>query len=83
MTEKKEPKGFVEVADAYPEEITILLRINMTGLTNLLEYLDRCVFDNEMHEVQMTEEAVRFVQEDFFKGLDAWSDTMKGKKDGS
>jgi hypothetical protein len=77
MSEKLKPKGFIQVKGVYPKDIFVELEISLHGINLILDYLDRCVFDPDSQEEKMSEEDIAFVTEDFFKGLDTLTKTVK------
>jgi hypothetical protein len=72
-----DPKGFIRVKNMYPKDIFFELEVNLKGINSVLDYLDRCVFDPDLKEEKMSEEDIKFVVEDFFKGLDDLTKTVK------
>ena len=77
MSEKLEPKRHIQIKGVYPKDIFVELEISLKGINCILDYMDRCVFDPDTREDKMSEEDINFVTEDFFKGLDTLTKTVK------
>jgi len=69
----------MKILNVQPKDVHITLELSHTELTYLLEYLNVCVANSERSSFERFKEAAKFVQEDFFKGLDRLSEDIKNE----
>ena len=69
----------MKILGVQPKDVHIVLEFSHTELTHLLEYLSVCVANPDRSSFKEFEKAAKFVQEDFFNGLDQLSEDIKNE----
>jgi hypothetical protein len=69
----------MKILNVQPRDVHIVLELSSTELTYVLEYLSVCVANPDRSSFEKFEKAAKFVEHDFFKGLDKLSEDIRNE----
>lgn len=69
----------MKILGVQPKDVHITMELSHTELVYLLEYLSVCVANPDRSSFEKFEKAAKFVEHDFFKGLDQLSEDIKNE----
>lgn len=69
----------MKILNVQPKDVHIVLELSHTEIIYVLEFLSVCVANSDRSSFKEFEKAAKFVQEDFFNGLDKLSEDIKNE----